>query len=69
MSMNIINIAEEIDKQREAQGITIEQLCTHAGIARATYYHWLEGRSSPKACLLSLVMDVLNLEVVVRKRA
>lgn len=66
--MNILNIADEIEKERKRQGLTVEALCANAGVERSTYYRWLSRKALPKTGPLSCVMDVLNLEISITKR-
>lgn len=66
--MELINIIDEIEAERERQGMSIQDLAMHAGICRATYYHWLEDRALPRLKELSSVLDVLGLTVVIQRR-
>ena len=66
--MNLANIIKAIEAEREKQGITVEAMCRQACICRATYYHWIEDRVSPSLYNISLIMDVLNLEIDVHNR-
>ena len=67
--MELINIIDTIDAERERMGMSIEDVATHAGICRSTYYHWLEDRALPRLAELSKVLDVLGLVVEVKKGA
>ena len=66
--MSILDVVKEIERARHNSGLDIAELCKQAGISRATYYHWLEHRTNASINLLSLVMDVLNLEITVTGR-
>lgn len=66
--MDIKDIPAVIDKERERRGIEIKDLCTSADMSWSAYYHWLDGTTSPKASMLSRVMDVLDLEIKVVRR-
>ena len=66
--MNICDVIRVIEKERQKQGITIEDLAEQACICRATYYHWIEDRVSPSLFHISLVMDVLNLDIDVHRK-
>ena len=66
--MTLMNLVERIEVERLSQGISIKDLCKHAGIAIATYYHWVEGIGSPKISMISCVMDVLGMDIEVVKR-
>jgi DNA-binding phage protein len=62
-NMSILAIVHEIEKIRILRGISIKALAEQAGIGIWTYYHWLEGKSCPNVRVLSLVMDVLQIEI------
>ena len=66
--MNIADIIEPIEQEREKQGITIKELTRHAGIGCATYKHWKSRMVTPQLVAVSLVMDVLGLEIIVQKK-
>lgn len=66
--MNICDVIRAIEKERQKQGISVDDLTEQACIAKATYYHWIEDRVSPSLFHISLVMDVLNLDVDVHRK-
>lgn len=66
--MSLLEIVSAIETERRKQGISIKDLTRHAGISLYTYYHWIEKRGMPKIDALSCVLDVLNLEIDIRRR-
>jgi transcriptional regulator with XRE-family HTH domain len=65
--MKILEIVDEIEKERERQGLTVEELCKHAGVSMETYSRWNARKSYATLAPLSCIMDVLNLEIKVVK--
>lgn len=59
-------ILERLDRERVNRGMKVSDLCRKAHITVYTYYHWLEGRTSPSVALLMIVLDKvgLRLEIV-----
>ena len=66
--MNLLELPKVCDDVRERFRMTPSDLCRQAGIQLSTWYHWLEGKASPNVSTLSLIMDVLGLEVQVKRR-
>ena len=67
--MDLLNIVEMIEEERQRQGIDILSLSQQAGICRATYYHWIEDRVNPRVNQVSRVLDVLGMTVTIGRRA
>jgi transcriptional regulator with XRE-family HTH domain len=64
--MTILELPDIIERERINRGISVKELCKHAGISKATYYHWCEKLGSPKISMLSCVMDVLGMGIEVK---
>ncbi len=62
--MDVGELIRNIDDMREYQGMTVQELCKNAGIARNTYYSWLDGTIAPNLATLNVVLNVLNIELV-----
>lgn len=45
--MTILELPDIIERERINRGISVKELCKHAGISKATYYHWCEKLGSP----------------------
>lgn len=65
--MKILEIVDEIELEHERQGLTVEELCKHAGVSAKTYSRWKARKSCATLAPLSCIMDVLNLEIKVVK--
>jgi len=63
--MHTMDIIEQIDAERIRQGKSVPQMAEELGLSFSAYYHWLEGRSSPRLSQLLKVMDGLGLTLVV----
>lgn len=64
--MTILELPDIIERERLNRGISVRQLCRHAGISVMTYYHWIEKHGSPRISMLSCVMDVLGMGIEVK---
>ena len=64
--MTILELPDIIEREHINRGISVKELCKHAGISKATYYHWCEKLGSPKISMLSCVMDVLGMGIEVK---
>ena len=60
-------IVELIEIVRNRIGMDVAVLCKKAGIAKETYYHWLEGLTSPKLCMLEAVLAVMGLKLTLTR--
>ena len=63
--MNILELPKLIEAERKRRNIDIKSLCFQADISLPTYYHWLNGRTSPHIYTLSRIMDVLGFDIEV----
>ena len=59
----VSEVVWEIEDARKAKGIGVTEMCRNAGIAVFTYYHWLEGLTSPSLASLLMVLEQLDLEI------
>lgn len=62
-------ILRRVELCRRAKGITVPELAKRAYISMYTYYHWIEGKTSPKLCHLRDVMRVLGMELIIRVKS
>lgn len=67
--MYAMDIIEDVEAERIRRGLSVPEMAKSVGMAYATYYHWLEGMTSPKLSQLMKVMDKLGLTLTVNRRA
>lgn len=66
--MSILGIVDAIEQQRQEQNISIDDLCRHAGVLRAVYERWIAGDVDISLADISRLMDVLTLEIRLKKK-
>jgi transcriptional regulator with XRE-family HTH domain len=66
--MSLLKIIEIIESERIKQKLTRSELCRQAGVNLNTWYKIRKGNTTPNIVTLSLLLDVLNLEVIVKRR-
>ncbi len=60
-------ILKIIDRYRRGICMSVPELCEKAHITTSSYYHWMEGKTSPTLDSLKTVLGAMGLELSVKK--
>ena len=61
-------LIDAINRERASQGYTLKGLSEKAGLGPSTIAKWVSFHASPTLCVLEPVLDVLGLELIVRRK-
>lgn len=61
-------LIDAINRERTRQGYTLKGLSAKAGLGPSTIAKWVSFHASPTMSALEPVLDVLGLELVVRRK-
>ena len=65
--MSVTSIIDEIEAERIRRGLSVTDMANSIGMAYATYYHWLEGITTPRLSQVIKVLDVLGLTLTIHR--
>lgn len=58
-------IIELLERVRSERRLSVQALCRKAHLSIYTYYHWIEGKTTPNIYNLSVILDALGLKLEV----
>jgi transcriptional regulator with XRE-family HTH domain len=61
--------AVEIEARAHAAGMTLREVCQHAGIALSTFYRWKAGKTAPTLTVYSRICAATEVTKRQRRRA